>query len=188
MPTEIVKISNDALKLEFVSYFEQGITSKTNIYELIRTRYKMGKQRCLNMYDIVHAEWVTLRQAAQNGQLQANAVEGLKSGLKTKLERQLERQQLVEDIISKIEGRAQHFYLNAKGAICKTIQADGSVIIPSHVLKDLHYILDIHQTSLEKTEGDIVTKIAATDPKGNTAVKPYTDAQVEKILEALDKK
>lgn len=93
---EKTTISDAQLKDELLKLFESGNTAKTNLYELLRTKYKLEKQRCLKTFDIVYKEWSEIKAKAQDVQIQANAKEGLKSGLKSKIERMLDLQSILE--------------------------------------------------------------------------------------------
>ena len=86
---QIVKttISDAQLHQELIKLFESGNTSKTNLYELLRTKYKIAKQRCLKMYDLVYSEWQELKKHAQIEQIQANVKDQLKTAVMSKQER-----------------------------------------------------------------------------------------------------
>lgn len=75
-------ISNGQLKTELIKLFESGMTAKSNSYELLRTKYKIEKQRCLKTFDSVLLEWQNLKDKATNEQIQDNAKESLKKRLK----------------------------------------------------------------------------------------------------------
>ena len=94
-PTRI-KMSDAQLKSELFKLFNSGKTAKTNLYELLRTKATLGKQRYFKAYDLAHAEWATTQGKAQVEQTVENAKEALKIGLKSKLERQLELQKMLE--------------------------------------------------------------------------------------------
>jgi hypothetical protein len=99
MAKEIIKktISAPQLKNELIKLFESGNTSKTNLYELLRTKYKLEKQRCLKAYDVAILEWQETREKATNEQIHANQSEALKRGLKSRIEWVLELQKELDD-------------------------------------------------------------------------------------------
>ena len=80
-------ISDPQLKDELIKLFESGRTAKVNSYELLRTRFKIGKQRCLQAYDMALTEWQITKQKAQEEQIHSNTVDGLKSAYMGKQER-----------------------------------------------------------------------------------------------------
>lgn len=80
-------ISDPQLKDELIKLFESGRTAKVNSYELLRTRFKIGKQRCLQAYDMALTEWQITKQKAQEEQIHSNAVDSLKRAYMSKQER-----------------------------------------------------------------------------------------------------
>lgn len=89
-------ISDTQLRIEMLSLFSSGNTAKSNIYELLRTKYKLEKQRCLRMFDIVILEYQKLTKEVQDKEIHTKVSEGLKQGLKSKLEYCLEIQALLD--------------------------------------------------------------------------------------------
>lgn len=173
------KMKEQILKRDAYALFVESWPTAPKSKKTFTRRWEMALPR--------YAEYRELEDKALNDLSLAGAIEGAKLGLKSKLQRQLERQRIIDDTLNKINGKTQHYYLTPKGAMAKTIQDNGTVMIPSHVLKDLNFILHIHQSALEKTSGDIVNKNAMTDPSGENAaplpeVPPLTDEQVDKIL------
>jgi hypothetical protein len=98
MAKTIIKktISDPQLKKELFKLFNKGNTSNSNIYELLRTKYKLMKQRYIKMYHASISEWQKTQEKAQIEQTIENTKESLKSGLKSKIERQLELQAMLE--------------------------------------------------------------------------------------------
>lgn len=86
MAGEKKTISDAQLKNELFKLFESGNTDNTNIYEQIRTRFKIAKERHVKFYHSTLAEWQEMKDKATNEQVQANQSEALKSGLKSKIE------------------------------------------------------------------------------------------------------
>ena len=80
-------ISDAHLHQELIKLFEGGNTSKTNLYELLRTKHKIAKQRCLKAFDLAMKEWQGLKEKATFEQVQANTVEQLKTAVMSKRER-----------------------------------------------------------------------------------------------------
>jgi hypothetical protein len=99
MAKELIKttISPAQLKNELINLFENGNTSKTNLYELLRTKYKLEKQRCLKAYDVAIKEWQETKEKAINEQIHANQTDALKSGLKSRIEWVLEIQKELDE-------------------------------------------------------------------------------------------
>lgn len=98
MPKEINRktISDAQLQFELVKLFNKGNTSNTNIYELLRTRYKLMKQRYIEIYHSTLKEWQKTKGKAHSEQIYENEKESLKSGLKSKIVRQIELQKMLE--------------------------------------------------------------------------------------------
>lgn len=80
-------LSEPQLKAELIRLFESGNTDKGNLWEQIRTKYKIQKQRFYKCVNIALQEWQEVRQKASTEQIQANAVESLKSAYMGKQER-----------------------------------------------------------------------------------------------------
>ena len=153
MAKEIIKktISDAQLKNELIKLFESGNTSKTNLYELIRTTYKIGKQRCLNMFDTAYLEWQKTKEQATKEQIQANAVEGLKIGLKSKLERQLEIQAEIMDLQQKlINNTTKDVFIDFKKGVPKNYERN---LTPGEIAQYKRTIA-ILNVELSKMAGD----------------------------------
>jgi hypothetical protein len=110
-------ISDAQLTSELIKLFERGNTAKANSYELLRTRFKISKQRCLNFYDKAIETWQTERSKADNEQIQANAKETLKSGLKSKIEKQKHLQEQIDAIEADINAGIMVDYVVVAGKL-----------------------------------------------------------------------
>ena len=55
-------ISDAQLKQELFLLFEKGNTGKTNVYEQLRTRFNIMKQRVVNAYPLVLSEWQKIKE------------------------------------------------------------------------------------------------------------------------------
>lgn len=99
MAKELIKktISEPQLKNEYLKLFESGNTDNTNIYEQIRTRFKIAKERHVKMYHNTLKEWQILKDISNSELIYENAKESLKSGLKSKNDRLLELQTMLAD-------------------------------------------------------------------------------------------
>lgn len=74
-----ISISDEALKAELFTHFESGESGKTYLWDLLSTKYKLGKTRYYNLYNISHTEWAALKQKAQSEQLAQNETESLRA-------------------------------------------------------------------------------------------------------------
>jgi hypothetical protein len=90
-------ISDAQLKNEYIKIFESDNTDNTNIYEQIRTKYKLAKERHVKIYHKTLLEWANTKDKANNDIIYQNQEESLKKGLKLKIERQLELQRMLDD-------------------------------------------------------------------------------------------
>ena len=142
-------ISDAQLTSELIKLFESGNTAKANSYELLRTRFKISKQRCLNFYDSALASWQTERVKADNEQIQANAKETLKSGLKSKIEKQKHLQKQIDDIEADINAGIMVDYVVVGGklqVVNKIMDAETKAFLRK-TIKDIY-------AELNKMEGD----------------------------------
>jgi len=94
--TEKKTISEAQLKSELFKLFNKGKTGKTDLYGLLRTKAKLGRDRYFKAYDLAYAEWQKTQEQANIEQSIENGKELLKSGLKSKIERQLQLQAMLE--------------------------------------------------------------------------------------------
>lgn len=82
-------ISDAQLHLEIIKLFEKGNTSNANIYELLRTKYRLMKQRYIKMYHEALNKWQGLKEKATEEQVSTNTKKALESAVMSKLDRQL---------------------------------------------------------------------------------------------------
>jgi hypothetical protein len=80
-------ISDAQLHSWFFGMFESEKSGKTDLLGLLRTKYKIGRDRYFKSYDIAYLEWQEARKQADNEQLVENARETLKLNLMSKNER-----------------------------------------------------------------------------------------------------
>lgn len=85
---ERVPIKDEALKLVLNVHFEKGETAPTNLYELLRTKYKFGKQRFFKIANDALTEWSSLKKKAQNEQITQLEKEAVKEAVMSRVERQ----------------------------------------------------------------------------------------------------
>jgi len=165
MAKAIIKktISDPQLKTELFKLFEAGNTDNTNIYEQIRTRFKIAKERHVKFYHSTLAEWQQMKDKATNEQVQANQSEVLKSGLKSKIEwvsilqKELDDNQVEESVLDLKTGKVIRYMRKMTPTERKG-----------------------HMERISKFMGyDSPTKVASTDPDGNPATNP-----LEKLIEA----
>ena len=98
MAKAIIKktISDAQLKSELFKLFNKGQTGKTDLYGLLRTKSKLGRDRYFKAYDLAYSEWQITQEKANVDQSIENGKEALKLGLKSKIERQLQLQAMLE--------------------------------------------------------------------------------------------
>lgn len=97
-------ISDAQLKNEYLILFESGNTDNTNIYEQIRTKYKLAKERHVKMYHSTLLEWQEAKNKAIDKQIQANVTDTLKKANLTKVDRIL----IAESIALNEDGTANN--------------------------------------------------------------------------------
>jgi len=165
-------ISDGQLRDELIKLFESGMTAKSNSYELLRTKFKIEKQRCLKMFDSTLLEWQNLKDKATNEQIQENAKELLKSGLKSKIDWILELQKELEE--NRVEESALDF---------KT----GKVIRYYRTMTPTERKGYIER--IAKFQGmDAPSKVAQTDPDGNPVMTSKDIDKLHTIVEELNGK
>jgi len=130
-------ISEPQLVLELKKLFESGNTSKTNSYELLRTKYRIAKNRCLKAFDIALNEWQEIKNKTTAESIEANQKEVLKTANLTKIDRIL----IAEEIAI---GKP------------KKIGNDVIIISPMERLRALDYLAKIH-SDYAPTRTDITT-------------------------------
>lgn len=81
-------IKDDALRLLLVKHFEKGETAPTNLYELLRTKYKLGKQRFLKLCNNTLKEWAKIKKQAQNEAIHSAEKEAIIEAVMSRSERQ----------------------------------------------------------------------------------------------------
>lgn len=161
-------LSNAQLKSELIKQFEFGNTEKTNFYELIRTKFKVGKQRCLRMYDVAHKEWAELKDKATSDTVVANTIKGLESGLKSKIEHQLEIQ---AEILSLQDILKKGFILK-KIKISEDETLEKKEIFGSYEIAQINGVIDRKRKELFLLDG--MYSASKTEVSGNLEVKQIT--------------
>lgn len=111
MAGEKKTISDARLKSELIKHFEKGQSVKTELCGIIRNKFKMGTDRFRKVYDVVYAEWQTVKDKATDEHLHESTKDELKSGLKTKLEwvgvlqKELDDNQVEESVLDLKTGK-----------------------------------------------------------------------------------
>lgn len=128
-------IKDDALKLLLVKHFEKGETAPTNLYELLRTKYKLGKQRFLHLCNATLQDWVKIKKQAQDEAIQSAEKEAINEAVMSRTERQqvltqiargqipLKKAMVVDGQIEYIEVIAD--WMDRKSAIAELNKMDG---------------------------------------------------------------
>lgn len=86
------------LMLSELKKSESKAHSKTNFFELLRTKYSIHKKRALELHDKYYSEWAKLRESGLTGGIVKAAEKDAQMGLKSKFERQLHLQKQIDDI------------------------------------------------------------------------------------------
>jgi hypothetical protein len=138
-------ISEAQLILEINALFESGKTGKTDLYGLLRTKYKLGKDRYFKTFDEAIRQWAELKEKATADSIDANQKEVLKTSNLTKIQRIL----IAEEI-----------------AIGKPKRLGKEVILisPMERLKALDYLAKIN-SDYAPTKTEISGGISITSPE-----------------------
>lgn len=155
-------ISEPQLKAELIKLFESGHTAKANSYELLRTRFKIGKQRCLKAYDTALSDWQKLKEKAQSEQIHTNTTEALKSGLKSKTERIHDIQNQISELKEKLADNQDFKYMIVAGKVQKVVCE-----IDLSTRAYLHKTIKELESEISKMQGDYTsTKVEVSGKNG----------------------
>jgi hypothetical protein len=128
--------------------------SKTNFFELLRTKYSIHKGRALELHKKYYSEWSKLREDGMNTGIQDAAKEQAKNGIKTKIERQLHIQKQIEDIQNDIERGIMEDYFIIGGkvqAVNKIMNAETKAYLRK-TIKELYAELNKMDGSYDKSD------------------------------------
>lgn len=164
-PIERKTISDAQLHSWFLSTFESGKTGKTDLLGLLRTKYKIGRDRYFKAYDIAYLEWQEARKKADTIQIQANAQESLKSALKTKIDRLLFYQKHIEEMERQANGEVP-FTFKVGNKMMNSHNADGKFMAPIEVITMIRDTIKSYQAEVSKMDGDY-----STSPTVNVTVE-----------------
>lgn len=139
-------ITDAALKGELVKLFNKGQTGKTDLYGLLRTKYKLGRDRYFQVYDSTHSEWARLNAKGIGEGIVAGAADAAKNGIKSKTERLMILQEQIDACLTDLDKPKLDIY--EKVALRKTI-------------KEL-------QGEISKIEGDYATEKIDVTTKGKS--------------------
>lgn len=151
-------ISDAQLRSELIKLFEKGETGKTDLYGLLRTKHKMGRDRYFQAYDTAMNEWQKVKERTTNEQVQANTIDGLKSGLKSKLERQLHLQKQIDDIQMDIDKGILEDYVVVGGklqVVNKIMNAETKAYLRK-TIKELTAELNKMDGSYSPTKSEVI--------------------------------
>jgi hypothetical protein len=143
------KLSETQLKSEILSFLNSVNGSKTNFYELKRTKFHLAKQKTLKIFTQVQSEWVKIKEQAQNEAMVESTKEAIKSGLKSKIERQLHLQKLIDDIQKDIDRGILEKYI----VVDRKVQVVNAVMNAETKARLADTIKGLH-AELSKMEGD----------------------------------
>ncbi|SHJ05568.1 hypothetical protein SAMN05443429_10877 [Cruoricaptor ignavus] len=158
------QISDEKFKEELIDSLNSGdarALTKTNFYELLRTKYKIEKQRSLDLYDRFYFEIQTERNE-----------EKIKSGIKE------ERKKIEGHILNKKERMVIASNI-ARGIVWK---AGNDLIAPSasERVKAMEYLSKI-EGDFETVQADITVNLKKIDE----VLETFTDEKLNSLLEKL---
>ena len=81
-----IGISDDLLKAEFIKYFESGNTSKQNLWELFKDKYKVQTQRFFAIFAEAYIYWTEVKNKALDDAIRDNTFKGLENSYISKIE------------------------------------------------------------------------------------------------------
>jgi hypothetical protein len=178
------RISDTEFKQKLLSELKKEDSkahSKTNFYELLRTKYSIHKQRALELHSKYYSEWANLRESGLSKGIERNAIKEAESGLKSKLEKQLHIQKQIDEIQNDIDRGVLEDYVVVGGklqVVNKIMNAETKAYLRK-TIKELY-------AELNKMDGSYApTKIAGTDTNGNdiapqpTAVIQFEGKKIE---------
>lgn len=174
------KLTDNELIIEMNRLWASGERGKTNFYGLLRTSFKLEKQRCIRMYDTIEQEASKLKLNAQADTMYANEVEVAKEGLKSKSERLLLLQNQVDELKLEIANNKMHFHSFADGQIVTGTRSMNSLERAkiSEVIKSI-------QAEISKIEGDYAPMKQDVTTKGESLNSEELEKQrFEQLLNA----
>lgn len=172
-------ISDVQLKSEMFSEFEKGNTGKVDVLGLLRTRFKLGRSRFFEQFDINHSEWATIKDKATSDTVQANTKEGLKSGLKSKIEHQLE----IQSEIKELQELLKKGFVMKRIKISEDESLEKKEIFGSYEIAQISGVIDRKRKELFLLDGMYSpAKIAQTDTDGNN-FQAVTKIEIVKSIE-----
>lgn len=80
------RLNDSELLIELKSLWMTGNRGKTNLYELLGTKHKVSKSRCLKMYDVMASEASKEVRQEQSNINVSETDEAVRNGLKSDLE------------------------------------------------------------------------------------------------------
>lgn len=142
-------ISDTQLETEIIKQFQKGNSAKTDLYGLLRTKFKLGRDRYFKLYDVAYNKWQIQKEKAEADQMYENGKECLKSGLKSKIEREAELEKKIDELNKIIEiGTTKDYYIHNGKA--RTYNRDISILEKTRTVNEIRQL----NAELSKMRGD----------------------------------
>lgn len=142
-------LTDAELKIEIRKLWNEGERGKTHLYELLRTKIKIEKKRCLKMYNEVEKEATQETLQAQSDTIIEETKEAVKQGLKSKFERVMILQREVDKILQELDANVTTDYVAYQGYATRVVK-EISVTDRAYMRKTLKDL----QAEISKIEGD----------------------------------
>lgn len=159
-----LKVSDGVLKQMIFELLDKGERGSTNFYELLRTKIQLSKQRCLTVYPIIEKEWVEFKDKVISEQRSLEISEAAKEGLKSDIE--------LEQILCQFA---------SNNLLVEEWVRGGVVLRGISPMESIQAIAQI----FKKRGSYAPIKTANTDKDGNDYKPPFSDSQVDKIINSL---
>lgn len=131
---------------------ESKAHSKTNFFELLRTKYSIHKGRALELHDKFYSEWAQLREQGLNKGIEQSGIDDAKKGIKTKQERMLYLQQAVEEMKAQLSGMVKFTFM--VGNAIKHSHTGDFFMLPIEKQLDIRAKIKEYTAELNKMGGD----------------------------------
>lgn len=159
------KLTDKELCIELTNLWNNGERGKTNLYELMRTNFRIAKSRCLKFYDIIEQQAASDVLKSQSEANIQGAREAALNGIKTKNERILILQGEVDKCLNELYGGSDVKNFADFGLSRRNIKDRLTVLEKVKLRQTIHQL----QSEISKMEGDYAPfKVAPTDPEGNS--------------------
>jgi hypothetical protein len=158
-------LSDAQLKSEIIKLFNNGKTGKTDLYGKLRTKWKLGRDRYFQAYDVHYKEWAELKGKAEEQVTISTATQAAEKGLKTKLERALFLQAEIDHMEKQLRGTVEFSF--AVGTKIMKSHNTGLFMLPVQIQNEIRNTIKAFQIEISKMQGDYAPlKVAHTDSDG----------------------